>query len=502
MPLLLEMKKITKSFSGVEVLHGVDFKLHTGEVMALMGENGAGKSTLMKILSGVHGDWSGEILLDGKTRLFSNTRDAEEAGIAIIYQELNLIQELSIAENMWLGREPAGLFGRIDYSEMYENSRRILEKLHFTPDVTVPVSRLRIGHQQLVEIGKSLTLNTRILIMDEPTSALSEPEIHILFQVIRRLQKRGVTVIFISHRISEVFRIADRVTVLRDGSLVDVRKTCHLDREQLIRMMVGREVRQFFMKSGNPTQEQTLRVRNLTRYSKYGKARPLLENISFDLDKGEVLGVGGLLGSGRTELLEALFGADPDHTAGDIFIRGERVCFRHPRDAIDAGIALITEDRKGNGLVLQMGMLHNISLASLESLKKGLFLSKEKERELADTFIPLLDIQTASLEEPVEFLSGGNQQKVLLAKWLATDPCILLLDEPTRGIDVGAKYQIYRFMAELTEKGISILMTSSELPELLSLCDRILVMREGTLSATFSASEVTQEAILNAAAPI
>ena len=499
---ILHMKTITKGFAGVRVLHGVDFELSSGEVMALMGENGAGKSTLMKVLAGVYDDWEGRILLEGKERRFRNTREAEKAGIAIIYQELNLVSELTVAENIFLGREPIRWGGIVDYPRMNEAAKDILKDLHFTTPVTTPVSRLRVGHQQLVEIAKALSMNARILVMDEPTSALSESEIRILFSVVRKLKKRGVSVVYISHRIGEVFEIADRITVLRDGCLVGLRGIEDVSRRELIKMMVGREFDQFFVKQGRPEENVYFRVRNLNRKSADTGKKHLVKDITFEVKKGERFGIAGLLGSGRTELLESLFGVDSNNTSGHLEIEGKPVWFSNPQEAMSAGMALITEDRKGNGLVMSMSVKHNMTLAALERILRFLLISKNKEKSFAENYINRLSIDVADLENSVETLSGGNQQKVLLAKWLATQPKVLLLDEPTRGVDVGAKHEIYLLLSELTKQGISVMMTSSELPELLSLCDRIMVLREGKVSALYDGDEATQEKILDAAAPV
>ncbi len=498
---MLKMLGINKSFSGVQVLFDVDFEVGDGEVMALMGENGAGKSTLMKALVGVHTDWTGRIDLGGEERRFNSTREAEEAGISIIYQELNLVSELSVAENIFLGREPTTRWGTLDYARMHRSAREILSDLHFETAVTTPVSQLRVGHQQLVEIGKALSLKTRLVIMDEPTSALSEAESEVLFSVIYKLKSQGVSVVYISHRIEEVFRIADRVTILRDGRTIGIHDTASLDRAELISKMVGREFTQFFIKDSKPGDEVVLGVKHLTRKSTRGNGRALIENISFDLKRGEHLGIAGLLGAGRTELLEALFGVDADNVAGEIYLEGERITLANPVEAIEKGIALITEDRKGNGLLMGKTVAFNMTLAALKKILRYGLISRRKERNVANNYVSRLSIDIPSLENSIETLSGGNQQKVLLAKWLATDPKILLLDEPTRGIDVGAKHEIYLLLSELSKQGISLVLTSSELPELLSICDRILVLREGKLSGNYHREEATQEKIMEAAAP-
>ncbi len=501
--ILLQMKGIGKDFSGVPVLHGVDFELAYGEIMALMGENGAGKSTLMKILAGVHTEYTGKIYLENEEKRFKNTKEAEQAGIAIIYQELNLISELSVAENIFLGREPCRIGGLVDYIRMNKEAERILADLNFKAPVQTPVAQLRVGHRQLVEIAKALSLNAKILVMDEPTSALSAAEANVLLAVIQKLVQKGVSIIYISHRMAEVFEIADRITILRDGTRIGISDAQKIDRQGLIQMMVGQEVDRFFVKEGGPADEVALNVEHITRKNPDQSKPALINDVSFQVMKGELFGVAGLLGAGRTELLESLFGAAPEHTSGKIEINGTKVILRNPEAAILAGIALITEDRKGNGLIPGMSIVHNMTLAALSQIIiYDFILSRKKEMALAEKNVAKLSIQANSLENPIESLSGGNQQKVLLAKWLTTHPKILLLDDPTRGIDVSAKHEIYVLLSELTKQGLTIVLTSSELPELLSLCDRIMVLREGKCSAVFNRNEATQEKILDAAAPV
>jgi ABC-type sugar transport system ATPase subunit len=500
---ILRMEEIIKEFSGVRVLHGVDFNILRGEVMGLMGENGAGKSTLMKILAGVHTNWEGRIVLNNHEVRFQNTKEAEESGIAIIYQELNLIPELSVAENIFLGREPCHFAGIVDYNRMNKMAEDILADLHFTSSVRIPVSELRVGHQQLVEIGKALSLNAQILIMDEPTSALSEAETKILFSVISRLKKWGVSIIYISHRMAEVFEIADRITVLRDGACAGVKNVDDVTRQKIIKMMVGQDFDHFFVKEGKPEDEIILRVKNLSRKHPDESKRHLVDNVSFDVKKGEQFGIAGLLGAGRTELLESIFGVAASDTTGTIEINNKTVILSNPEKAIQTGIAFITEDRKGNGLIMGMSIEHNMTLAALkEIVRSGFILSKVKERKLAEDNVKQLSIHVNDLNNPIESLSGGNQQKILLSKWLATEPCILLLDDPTRGIDVGAKHEIYVLLSKLAKQGMTIIMASSELQELLSICDRIMVLREGKFSEIFNRNEATQEKILDAAAPL
>ncbi|MFC1606778.1 sugar ABC transporter ATP-binding protein [Candidatus Latescibacterota bacterium] len=499
---VLRMSRITKAFSGVRVLHNVDFEVRQGEVMALMGENGAGKSTLMKVLAGVFTDWEGSIAIHGEDIRPITTRDAENAGVSIIYQELNLVSGLTVAENIFLGREPVKYGGMIDYRTMNNAASAILDDLNFNCPPTTSVSELNIGHRQLVEIAKALSLNAHILVMDEPTSALSEQEADVLFSVVRKLRQRSVAIVYISHRMGEVFEIADRVTVMRDGGMVCVRDIGDVDRDELIRLMVGREFDSFFVPKDDPFDEVVLHVSGMTRSSFAQTGRPLVDNVSFEVRRGENLGIAGLLGAGRTELLEAVFGAAAEHTQGLVSLDGTPRNFDRPLDAIQAGVALITEDRKGNGLVMGMNVLHNMTLASLGYVEQAGVLSAVKERDFAVSSVSDLGITTGMLDQPVDSLSGGNQQKVMIAKWLATNPKVLLLDEPTRGIDVGSKHDIYILLSELARKGIAIVMASSEISELLAVCDRIMVLREGEVSAIFSREEATQEKILDAAAPL
>ena len=500
--MLLRMRQIRKAFAGIEVLHGVGLDLGAGEVHALVGENGAGKSTLVKVLSGVHTDYRGSIELDGRAVRFSSTRDAELAGISIIYQELNLVQELTAAENTFLGREPRRWGILVDYRQMNDRAGGILRELGSSASPTDPVSSLRVGARQMVEIAKALSLNARVMVMDEPTSALSEPEIEQLFAVVKQLSRRGVGIVYISHRFEEIFRIADRVTVLRDGELVATKPVAETSREDLIRLMVGRTLETFFTRHGQPQQQIALAVNDLKLERAEFRPPAILEGISFDVRAGEILGIAGLLGAGRSELLESIFGAYGSRATGQVVLDGRPLNMTSPAAAIDRGVTLLTEDRKLTGLVLGMSLRHNISLAALHTTLRWGMLSASRERSLARDYIGKLAIHCQGDEQAVVTLSGGNQQKVVLGKWLATEPRVLLLDEPTRGIDVGAKSEIYHLLAELAARGCAIVLASSELPELLNLCDRILVMREGRMSALFDRSEATQERILEAAAPL
>ena len=499
--MLLAMRGIRKAFEGVEVLHGTEFTLRCGEVHALVGENGAGKSTLMKILFGVYPDARGTILLDGVPVQFRSIRDAERAGISMIQQELNLIPELSVAENIFLGREPRRLGVAVAYGKMNTAAAELLRQLGSEIDPKWAVKDLRIGARQVVEIAKALSLSARVLVMDEPTSALSETEIVRLFEVIRRLAARGVGIVYISHRFEEIFDIADRVTVLRDGLHVDTMPVGDTSREGLIRLMVGRSPEQFFAPHAKPGSRVLFRAENLALARADYRPPRILDDITFEVRKGEILGVGGLMGAGRSELLEALFGVHGSRASGRILLEGRAVYFASPASAMQQGVALVTEDRKRTGLIPAMSVTHNLSLAALGNTLRCGFLSRRREHALVDPHVQRLAIQYRDGDQAVLSLSGGNQQKVVLGKWLARAPRVLLLDEPTRGIDVGAKAEIYRLLSELARDGCAIVMTSSELPELLYLCDRIMVLRAGRISACFDRGEATQERILDAAAP-
>ncbi len=501
----LEIRSVRKSFPGVQALRGVSFDVRRGEVHALVGENGAGKSTLMKILSGVDSQYEGEVLLDGKPLALQTPRDAQAARIAIIHQELNLVPDLTIAENIFLGREPRTRLGLLDRGRMEEATRALLARLHsdLSPDRTV--RSLRVGEQQIVEAAKALAPGARLLILDEPTSALSEGEIEHLFTVIAALKREGVTLIYISHKFEEIFRIADRITVLRDGAYVSTLAANKADTNELIRLMVGRDLDELFPEKrtgdSDSREIEALRVENLDLIAREpGDKRRALVSISFRLSRGEILGVAGLMGAGRTELLEALFGVYGRHSLrGRVFVQNRERRFRSPREAIGAGLAFVTEDRKGQSLILNQSVRENITLAALPRFLKAGFVRLKKEQEAVRRSIQDFRIKVPGAESLVETLSGGNQQKVALAKCLLLKPDILLLDEPTRGIDVGAKAEIYALIRRLAAEGTAILVASSEMPELLGLCDRILVLSEGRLMADLARAEATPERILTAA---
>jgi ABC-type sugar transport system ATPase subunit len=496
---IISIRSITKRFPGVTALADVSLDIVPGELHAIVGENGAGKSTLMKILSGVITDYDGELLLAGKPARFKGTRDAEAAGVSIIHQELNLVEQLSAAANIFLGREIRGWLGFRDDRAMRDAAARLLKELECEIDPRVAAGSLRVGDQQLIEIAKALSLQSDILIMDEPTSALTEAEVSRLYRVIQRLRKRGVTILYISHKMDEVFHLADRITVLRDGRLVKSLITKATTPREVTHLMVGREIEAVDFGSQRQAGDVLLRADNLS-LPWPGHARGWrLKDISFELRRGEVLGIAGLMGAGRTELLECLFGASADQPLGRIELLGRPARFRHPQDARAAGIALVTEDRKRLGLFAAMNVGENISICTLERTGKAGLISRNREWQMAAATAQRLAVRTTGLASPITSLSGGNQQKCILGRWLQTEPQILLLDDPTRGVDVGAKAELYRLIDALVRQGIGVIMTSSELPELLTVSDRILVLSEGRLTATFARGEATEQKIMEAA---
>ena len=497
---MLEIRGVSKSFAGVRALHDVSFDVAPGEVHAIVGENGAGKSTLMKILSGAHTDYSGELSMDGEPLVLHSPRDAQRHGIAIIYQELNLIPELTVAENIYLGRELHNSAGLLDSAAMDQLARALLDRLVLPISTKRQVKTLRVGEQQLVEVAKALSLDARLLILDEPTSALSEAEIRHLFDVITALKADGVTLIYISHKFDEVFEIADRVTVLRDGEYIGTVAAADTDQRELIRMMVGRPLSDLFPRTDSPLGDEVLRVDELALTGSTQAGTRAVGPVSFNLRRGEILGVAGLMGAGRTELLEAVFGVHARRRVrGRLYLDGVERRITSPPSAIDAGLAFVTEDRKTQSLITAMSVKHNVTLAALRRFLRFNLLRRRAEDAAVQRSITQLRIKTPSANAPVDTLSGGNQQKVALAKCLLTQPKVLLLDEPTRGIDVGAKAEIYGLMSELAGQGTGIVMASSELPELLAMCDRILVLSLGRVTAELSRAEATQERIMEAA---
>ncbi len=490
----LEMRGIGKSFAGNQVLANVTLTAQSGEVLALIGENGAGKSTLMKILAGVHHPDSGEILIDGQRRNFERPADALAAGIAMIYQELSLAPHLTVAENIFLGREPrrGGLLKAIDSRRLNAEARRLLEDYGFRIDPQIPVGRLSAADRQLVEITRAIVEARRVIVMDEPTSSLTTHEVEELFRLIRDLKRRGLAIIFISHRIEELEEIADRMTILRDGVAVFNGDWGSISTDEMIRHMAGRELKEIFPPRQTTIGEVRLRVSNLSR-------PPVFSGINFDVRAGEVVGIAGLAGAGRTEVVEAIFGAQPA-SGGEIELNGERISSSSPSLAVDKGLGLLTEDRKRTGLCLNLSLSTNITLANVGSMLKNLRLQAKSELKTTQGYIEKLNIRPPFPAMPVGRMSGGNQQKSLLARWLFAGSKVFLLDEPTRGVDVAARSEIYREVNSLAESGAAIVMVSSDLPELLGMADRILIMRRGQMVAELAARETTQEEILKYAA--
>jgi ABC-type sugar transport system ATPase subunit len=488
MAAVLRLENVSKSFPGVQALDRVDFEVRAGEVHALLGENGAGKSTLIKIVSGVYQPDAGTILIDGQAVRLATPSDAQRAGIATIYQELLLFPELSVAENIFLGHAPRTALGTIDWGTMRARARELLASLEIRDlDVARAVGTLSVGNRQRVEIAKALSQNARILIMDEPTAALSEADVLHLFQIVRLLRERGVGIVYISHRLEEVFELADRVTVLRDGQFVGTRQVAQSSPDELITMMVGRTIDNLFPKLPAAIGRPVLEARRLN-------GRPLFHDVSMEVRAGEIVGLAGLVGSGRSELAQAIFGIQPPES-GELLLDGRPVRIGSPDEARRLGIAYVPEDRGSQGLIRPMRLRENISLAVLRQVARGPFIERRAESALAERSIRQFNIRASGPEQVVAKLSGGNQQKVVLGKWLASEPRVLIMDEPTRGIDIGAKSEIHRLMSGLAQEGLAILMISSELPEIMGMSDRILVMREGTIVAEFARADATQEAI-------
>jgi ABC-type sugar transport system ATPase subunit len=498
---LLEAHGIAKSFPGVRALDGVNLTVRRGRLNALLGENGAGKSTLMNILAGVFPPDTGTVTLEGRAVSFKNPREAQAAGIAIIFQELNLVPELSIAENIFIGREPLNRFGLVDFARMNADTAALLKELDLDADPRMPVSKLRVGAQQVVEIAKAMSFNSRVIIMDEPTSAITEHEIEVLFRQIKRLKQSGVGLIYITHKLDELREIADDITVFRDGKFVGTKEFHEVTRDDMIRMMVGRELADLFPKSPTKAGDVVLRAKNISLQHAERENDFAVKDVSFEVRRGEVLGIFGLMGAGRTELLQTIFGLYPHTSTGEVQVEGKPVSIRSPRDAIAAGLALAPEDRKAEGVVLGLSVAHNTTLACLSRIERMGFLQSGLERELVGDYVSRLRVKTPSIDQPIVNLSGGNQQKVVLAKWLATRPKVLLLDEPTRGIDINAKREIYALIDELAQSGLGVVMVSSELPEILGIADRILVLCEGRQTAEFSHAEASEENVVKAALP-
>jgi rhamnose transport system ATP-binding protein len=489
-PPIFQLQHVSKSFGGVHALQDVHFEIYPGEVHALLGENGAGKSTLIKLITGVYQPDTGELFLEEQPIRFANTRDAQHHGIAAIYQEPSLFPDLDIAENILVGRQPIGRWG-VDWKRMYQEAGDLLRRLGLALDPRTKARELSVAQQQVVEIARALSINAKVLIMDEPTSSLTQHEVDELFTIVRQLRAAGTAIVFISHRLEELFAIADRVTTLRDGAYVGTRAMADVTTEDLIRMMVGRTLGELFPKQAVEAGEVLLEVVGLGVEGSFA-------NVSFELRRGEILGMSGLIGAGRTNVARALFGAEPA-TTGTIKLDGKVVTIDSPGTALALGIGYVPEDRKQHGVVLQMGIGVNITLPIIAKFTTLGWIDKQRERAAAAADAQQLEVKMAGVEQPVGQLSGGNQQKVVLAKWLSTQPRVLILDEPTRGIDVGTKAAVHHLMSSLAAQGMAILMISSELPEILGMSDHILVMREGRLTGQFSRADATQEKLMAAA---
>lgn len=498
---LLFAKDITKRFPGVLALNKVSLRVLAGQVHALVGENGAGKSTLMNILSGVYPDYEGQLFVNGQEQHFRNVTDAQQQGIAIIHQELNLIPYLSVAENIFLGREPLTRLGLIDHHRMHHEARQLLEQLHADIDTHAQIIDLRVGQQQLVEIAKALSLQARVLIMDEPTSSLSEGETRLLFDLIERLKVQGVGIVYISHKMDEIKQLADYVTILRDGQFICEMPMVDTSIDEIVRLMVGRDRKDFFVKQQHAVGDVVLACQHLCLRDPIHPDQPKLHDISLHVRSGEVLGIYGLMGAGRTELFETLFGLYPDQTSGQILINGQEVRIQHPQDAVAQGLALIPEDRKTAGLVLGMNIEQNTTLASLADFVKLSLLDERKEHSTALEYRERLAIKSYGTDQLAGELSGGNQQKIVLAKWMLTGPRVLFLDEPTRGIDIHAKNEIYKLMDQLADQGLALIVVSSELPEIMAVSDRIITLRNGRIGNEFPREQFSEEDILRAALP-
>ncbi|HQY94124.1 ATP-binding cassette domain-containing protein [Caldilinea sp.] len=497
--IILDFRNVTKRFPGVTALDNVSMQIRRGEIHGLCGENGAGKSTLMKILSGVYpyGTYEGSVIYEGKELNLGAgaIRQARDEGIAIVYQELTLVPNMTVGENVFLGKEPS-VNGSIDWSELYANTRDILAKYRLDVSPQAVVKHLGVGKMQMVEIAKALSENAKILILDEPTSALTESEIDKLMEILENLRGHGVTCIYITHKLEEFFRITDSVTILRDGKTVTTQPTRQLTQEKLVSYMVGREMKERFPRGHRQPREVIFEVADLQAVDPNETSRTVLDGVTFNLRRGEILGIAGLMGSGRTELVTTIFGEYGKITGGVIKLEGEEVHISDARDAMHKGISLVPEDRKGQGLVLMQSILKNISLANLDQFSAFFRIDADAEMVAATQQAKSLGVKAPNLQAQVDSLSGGNQQKVVIAKWLLSNPKILIMDDPTRGIDVGAKYEIYKLMNDLAERGVAIIMISSELEEVLGMSDRIMVMHEGRSTLTLDIAEASQERIM------
>ena len=488
---ILVMENISKAFPSVQALDNVQLAVKKGTVHALMGENGAGKSTLMRVLIGLHPPDSGKIIFKGQEVAIPDTKTALDMGISMIHQELSPVPDMTVAENIYLGREPLGKFGLINKRKMISDTRKLLKQLDITLDATKKMRELSIANTQMVEIAKAISYDSSLIIMDEPTSAITEREVASLFKMIHSLKEKGVSIIFITHKLDEVFKIADEITVFRDGKYVGTVPAAETSKNMLISMMVGRELTNIFPKEDAEIGDVILEVRNLNRKGK-------VNDVSFVLRRGEILGLAGLMGAGRTEIIEGIFGIEKIDS-GEVIINGCKAKIRNPQDAKRYGMALLTEDRRRTGILSVLPVRDNMVVANLARFRKWGFLQTHLIEETCNQEKAKLDIKTPSMDQLIKLLSGGNQQKVLVSRWLLTSPSILILDEPTRGIDVGAKAEIHRLMSKLAQEGKAIIMISSELPEILGMSDRVLVMHEGDLTGEFSRAEASQENIMLAA---
>ncbi len=488
---IVEFSAVAKHFGGVQALRGVDLRLFPGEVHALVGENGAGKSTLVKILAGIYRPDSGVVRVGGAAVELRSPTQAQALGIAVVQQEPMLFPDLDVAENVFMGRHPRDRFGRIDWKRIYREVDQLLASLDVTLSSHTPVQGLSVAEQQLVEIARALSIQARVLVLDEPTAALSSHEVEELFTIVKQLRERGVAILFVSHRLEEIFAIADRLTVFRDGTHIITAPVGEMNTEEIIKHMVGRELSNLYPKSAAEIGEVVLEVRQLTRPGVFA-------DIHFQLRRGEILGFSGLVGAGRTEVARVLFGIDQAES-GEIWLKGKKVRIRSPQQAMSYGIAYVPEDRHEQGLVMNFSIAANITLAILQQVSHLGLLDSRREQKIASEYSNQLRIRSSGVEQLVNALSGGNQQKVVLSKWLATNPLVLILDEPTRGIDVGAKAEVHRIISELAAKGLAIILISSELPEVLAMADGVLVLHEGRVTGTFTRSEATQERVMFAA---
>ncbi|MDO5446003.1 MAG: sugar ABC transporter ATP-binding protein [Eubacteriales bacterium] len=491
---LLEMKNINQSFPGVKVLQNVDFQLKAGEIHALLGENGAGKSSLIKVLGGIYHPQSGEIYINGEKVSITEVKSARDNGISIIHQELVLVPHMTIAENIFLGREPVGAFG-VDMKKMEAEAQKMLDNFDVKLDSDTLIADLSIAQQQMVEIVKAISFNCRILVMDEPTSSIAEKEVEALFRIMRDLAAKGVGIIYISHKMSEIFDVCDRVTVLRDGQYVGTRPVSETGKDELVSMMVGRELDQYYVRDFTPSDEVVLKCEHI---SDGLKAHSRVKDVSFELRRGEILGFSGLVGAGRSETMQCIFGLTKGYS-GTVSIEGKPVKIRSAQDAMKHGLAMVPEDRKLEGLYHVQSVKFNSSIEVLDQFIKHLYVNTAREEEITQEFVDKMNTKTPTLEQVISNLSGGNKQKVMIGRWLATNPKILIMDEPTRGVDVGAKAEIYEIMNDLTKQGVSIIMISSELPEIMNMSDRVYVMYEGSITGCLDRENISQESIMHLA---